>query len=71
MCGRYARRSDKQKIAEFFAVHGPVIPDFQDKALNTSPTMRLRLEFVSAVDESLQADSRQIASLPEACSHIR
>jgi putative SOS response-associated peptidase YedK len=28
MCGRYARRSDKQKIAEFFAVHGPVIPDF-------------------------------------------
>jgi putative SOS response-associated peptidase YedK len=28
MCGRYARRSDKQKIAELFAVHGPVIPDF-------------------------------------------
>ena len=23
MCGRYARRSDKQKIAEHFAVHGP------------------------------------------------
>jgi putative SOS response-associated peptidase YedK len=28
MCGRYARRSDKQRIAELFAVHGPVIPDF-------------------------------------------
>ena len=28
MCGRYARRSDKQKIAELFAIHGPVIPDF-------------------------------------------
>jgi putative SOS response-associated peptidase YedK len=28
MCGRYARRSDKQKIAELFAVHGSVIPEF-------------------------------------------
>jgi putative SOS response-associated peptidase YedK len=28
MCGRYARRSDKQKIAEYFAVHGPSLPDF-------------------------------------------
>lgn len=28
MCGRYARRSDKQKIAELFAIRGPVIPDF-------------------------------------------
>jgi putative SOS response-associated peptidase YedK len=28
MCGRYVRKSDKQKIAEHFAVHGPVIPDF-------------------------------------------
>jgi putative SOS response-associated peptidase YedK len=28
MCGRYVRRSDKQKIVELFAVHGPVIPDF-------------------------------------------
>ena len=28
MCGRYVRRSDKQKIAELFAIHGPVIPDF-------------------------------------------
>jgi hypothetical protein len=27
MCGRYVRRSDKQKIAELFAIHGPVIPD--------------------------------------------
>jgi putative SOS response-associated peptidase YedK len=25
---RYVRRSDKQKIAELFAIHGPVIPDF-------------------------------------------
>jgi putative SOS response-associated peptidase YedK len=25
---RYARRSDKQKIAEHFHVHGPSIPDF-------------------------------------------
>jgi putative SOS response-associated peptidase YedK len=29
MCGRYARRSDKQKIAELFAIHGPVMPDFE------------------------------------------
>ena len=28
MWGRYARRSDKQKIAEHFAVHGPSLPDF-------------------------------------------
>jgi putative SOS response-associated peptidase YedK len=28
MCGRYVRRSDEQKIAELFAIHGPVIPDF-------------------------------------------
>ncbi|HTF70364.1 MAG TPA: SOS response-associated peptidase [Edaphobacter sp.] len=28
MCGRYARRSDKQKLAEHFAVHGPSLPDF-------------------------------------------
>ena len=28
MCGRYAHRSDKQKIAELFAIHGPVIPAF-------------------------------------------
>lgn len=28
MCRRYARRSDKQKIAELFAIHGPVMPDF-------------------------------------------
>jgi putative SOS response-associated peptidase YedK len=28
MCGRYARRSDKQKIAELFAVHGATITDF-------------------------------------------
>jgi putative SOS response-associated peptidase YedK len=28
MCGRYVRRSDKQKIAELFAIHGPVLADF-------------------------------------------
>jgi putative SOS response-associated peptidase YedK len=28
MCGRYARRSDKQKIAQLFAINGPVMPDF-------------------------------------------
>jgi putative SOS response-associated peptidase YedK len=28
ICGRYVRRSDKQKIAELFAIHGPVMPDF-------------------------------------------
>jgi putative SOS response-associated peptidase YedK len=28
MCGRYARRSDKQRIAELFAIQGPVLPDF-------------------------------------------
>ncbi|HEX3469587.1 MAG TPA: SOS response-associated peptidase family protein [Silvibacterium sp.] len=28
MCGRYARRSDKQRIAEHFRVHGPSLPDF-------------------------------------------
>ena len=28
MCGRYVRKSDKQKIAEHFAVHGPSVPDF-------------------------------------------
>lgn len=28
MCGRYVRKSDKQKIAEHFHVNGPSIPDF-------------------------------------------
>jgi hypothetical protein len=28
VCGRYVRRSDKQRIAEYFAVHGPSLPDF-------------------------------------------
>jgi putative SOS response-associated peptidase YedK len=28
VCGRYARRSDKRKIAEYFAVHGRSLPDF-------------------------------------------
>jgi putative SOS response-associated peptidase YedK len=36
MCGRYARRSDKQRIAELFTVHGPVIPDF-GPSWNVSP----------------------------------
>jgi hypothetical protein len=29
MCGRYVRRSDKPKIAELFAIHGPVLPDLR------------------------------------------
>jgi putative SOS response-associated peptidase YedK len=28
MCGRYVRRSDKQRIAEHFQVYGPSVPDF-------------------------------------------
>ena len=28
MYGRYVRKSDKQKIAEHYAVHGPSVPDF-------------------------------------------
>ena len=28
MCGHYVRKSDKQKIAEHFAVHGPSLPGF-------------------------------------------
>ncbi|MGC2236074.1 MAG: SOS response-associated peptidase [Pyrinomonadaceae bacterium] len=28
MCGRYVRRSDKQRIADHFHVHGPSLPDF-------------------------------------------
>jgi putative SOS response-associated peptidase YedK len=28
MCGRYVRRSDKQRIAEHFHVHGPSLPNF-------------------------------------------
>jgi putative SOS response-associated peptidase YedK len=28
MCGRYVRRSEKQRIAEHFAVHGPSLPEF-------------------------------------------
>jgi putative SOS response-associated peptidase YedK len=36
ICGRYVRRSDKQKIAELFAIHGPLIPDF-GPAWNIAP----------------------------------
>jgi putative SOS response-associated peptidase YedK len=28
MCGRYVRRSDKQRITEHFHIHGPSVPDF-------------------------------------------
>jgi putative SOS response-associated peptidase YedK len=28
MCGRYVRRSDKQRIAGHFHVYGPSVPDF-------------------------------------------
>ena len=36
MCGRYVRRSDKQRIAEYFHVHGPSIPDFGE-SYNIAP----------------------------------
>jgi putative SOS response-associated peptidase YedK len=36
MCGRYVRRSDKQRIAEHFHVHGPSVPDF-GKSYNVAP----------------------------------
>ena len=28
MCGRYARRSDRQRIAELFSIQGRVLPQF-------------------------------------------
>jgi putative SOS response-associated peptidase YedK len=36
MCGRYVRRSDKQRIAEHFHVHGPSVPDFVE-SFNVAP----------------------------------
>jgi putative SOS response-associated peptidase YedK len=36
MCGRYVRRSDKQRIAEHFRVHGPSVPDF-GQSYNVAP----------------------------------
>jgi putative SOS response-associated peptidase YedK len=36
MCGRYVRRSDKQRIAEHFHVHGPSVPDFGE-SFNVAP----------------------------------
>jgi putative SOS response-associated peptidase YedK len=36
MCGRYVRRSDNQRIAEHFAVHGHSLPDF-DPSWNVAP----------------------------------
>lgn len=36
MCGRYLRRSDKQRIAEHFHVHGPSVPDFSE-SYNVAP----------------------------------
>jgi putative SOS response-associated peptidase YedK len=36
MCGRYVRRSDKQRIAEHFHVHGPSVPDF-GQSYNVAP----------------------------------
>jgi putative SOS response-associated peptidase YedK len=36
MCGRYVRRSDKQRIAEHLHVHGPSVPDFGE-SYNVSP----------------------------------
>jgi putative SOS response-associated peptidase YedK len=36
MCGRYVRRSDKQRIAEHFHVHGPALPEFGE-SYNVAP----------------------------------
>jgi putative SOS response-associated peptidase YedK len=36
MCGRYVRRSDKQRIAEHFDIYGPSVPDF-DPSWNVAP----------------------------------
>jgi putative SOS response-associated peptidase YedK len=36
MCGRYARRSDKQRIAEHFHVHGASVPEF-GASFNVAP----------------------------------
>jgi putative SOS response-associated peptidase YedK len=36
MWGRYVRRSDKQRIAEHFHVHGPSVPDFGE-SFNVAP----------------------------------
>jgi putative SOS response-associated peptidase YedK len=36
MCGRYVRRSDKQRIAEHFHVHGPSVPVF-GQSYNVAP----------------------------------
>lgn len=36
MCGRYVRRSDKQRIAEHFHVYGPSVPDF-GQSWNVAP----------------------------------
>jgi putative SOS response-associated peptidase YedK len=36
VCGRYARRSDKQRIADHFRVHGPSLPDF-GPSFNVAP----------------------------------
>jgi hypothetical protein len=42
--GRYARGSDKQKIAELFAIHGPVLPGFGPSGnVGTRDRQRIRL----------------------------
>jgi hypothetical protein len=54
MCGRYVRRSDKQRIAEHFHVHGPSLPDFGE-SFNVAPqTFQpvIRLNRVSKVHTS-------------------
>jgi hypothetical protein len=42
MCERYARRSDKQRIAKLFAIQGPVLPDF-GPSWNVAPQTSSRL----------------------------
>jgi putative SOS response-associated peptidase YedK len=55
MCGRYARRSDKQKIAELFAIHGPVLPDF-GPSWNVAPQT-----FQPVVRLNRDTDERELA----------
>jgi putative SOS response-associated peptidase YedK len=45
MCGRYARRSDKQRIADHFHVHGPSLPDFEPSWNVAPPAFREAIKY--------------------------
>jgi putative SOS response-associated peptidase YedK len=57
MCGRYVRRSDKQKIAELFAVHGPILPDF-GPSWNVAPQT-----FQAVVRQNRETGDREIVRM--------